>query len=163
MNAFIVLFIAVLVIVAVVAGKKSYDNGKRLAEEGKISARKGTFYEDKEIFTTTASYEEIRQKIKEADLADTKADIQFDFEGRKTIFFQSSDAWNAVLEQCEEKEGANLFQFYFPAWRTSRNGIVNTMSMNVLVTAIEKIILSLDPSATVESHKMQIKTKSKFF
>ena len=163
MSGLVVFIILAIVIIGVVVGKKSYDNTKRLAEEGKISPRKGAFYENKEIFETAASYEQIRQKVKETNLEDTKANVQYDFEGGNAIFFQFSDAWNAILEQCGERNGKNLFQFYFPAWKTSRNGIVNAMSMNVLITAIEKIILSIDSATTVENHKMQIKTKSKFF
>lgn len=115
-----IVIIAVIVVIAVIAGKKSYDTSKRLAGEGKISARRSAFFEDKEIFETSASYEAICQKIKETNLADTNATIQFDFEGGKTIFFQSAGMWNAVLEQCGQKDGKNLFQFYFPVWKTGR-------------------------------------------
>ena len=96
MSGLVVFIILAIVIIGVVVGKKSYDNTKRLAEEGKISPRKGAFYENKEIFETAASYEQIRQKVKETNLEDTKANVQYDFEGGNAIFFQFSDAWNAI-------------------------------------------------------------------
>ena len=157
MNTFSVVFILVFVIIMVVVGKKSYENGKRLAQEGKVSAKKGAFWKEKEVFTTSVSYEALCQKLKEADFSDTKASVQFDLNGEKMIFFQSSDAWNAVLEQCGARDGKNLFQFYFSAWRTGQSGTVKVLSMNVLVTMIEKTILSLDPTATVCTHKQQIR------
>lgn len=153
----LIIMIVVIVIAVVIAGTKSFNTSKRLAEDGKIAPRQGAFYEEAELFTTTATYEGICEKIKSVDLSDTKASIQYDFEGQKTIFFKSNDGWNAALDWIGEEDGKNRFRFYFPAWRVSRNGIVNTMSMNVALTAIEKAILALDPTATVESRKLQTK------
>ena len=154
-----VLIIAVIIIIGVMSGKKTFDDTKRLAEEGKTIAREAAFYENEEIFKTSASYEDVCQKLKETDLNDTKANIQNDFEGYRLVFFKSADEWNAVLEDHGKQDDKNILQFYFKAWRTGRYGTVKALSMNVLVTAVEKTILSLDPSATVETHKMQLTTK----
>ena len=161
--SFAVVLIVAIVIIGVIGGMVSYNKNKELAGDGKIIARQSRFFEEKEIFTTSATYQDLRQKITATDLSDAKVKVYVDVDGRRTILFKSTDAWNAVLEQIGEKDGKNVFQFYFPAWQTSRNGIVQTVTMNVMATAVEKLILSLDPSTTVETHKMQIKTKPKFF
>lgn len=158
-----VLIIAAVVILVIIVGMKQFGDTKKLAEDGKIIQRDGQFFQEKEIFKTDATYEEIRKTIAKIDFSDAKAAVTPDFEGARIITFQSADRWLAVLEARGEKEGKNIFEFYFHSWRTGRYGVVNTVSMNALVTAIERIMLSLDPAVTVESHKMQIKSKAKFF
>lgn len=157
---FYIVLIAVIVVIMVVAGKKNYETGKRLKEEGKVAQRQGAFWECAEVFTADTTYEAIREKVKALDLTDAKATAYCDYEGKKSILFKSNDGWNAALDT-GEKDGKRVFRFSFIAWQT-HNGIVNCiMTMNVMETAIEKTILSLDPAATVETHKMQLKTKSR--
>ena len=160
MVAFIII---VIVVIGIAVGVNAMQNTKSLAQEGKIIQREMNFHENKEVFETSASYKDICQKINETDLSGAKVSIYLDFEGGNNVFFKSADSWNAILEQCGEEEGKNKFQFFFTAWKTGRYGIVNTVSMNALITAVEKIILSIDQETTVETHKMQIKTKHKFF
>ena len=52
------------------------------------------------------------------------------------------------------------YRLSFTGWRTRRGMPYNLISMNVFLTQTEKMLLSLDPETTVETHKMEIKTKS---
>ena len=134
-----------------------------LMEEGKIIERQGGFYEQSELFTTISSYEAIRDELLKKDYSEIKVTVYPNQGGQRAILFKSGYAWNATLTyQGTTEDGRNKFRFAFSAWK-ERNGIpYNTFSMNIMTTTVEKVVLGLDPAATVENHKMQLNSKAKF-
>ena len=157
-----IIIIAVIAFIAIATYSKMQTN-KKLFEEGKIIKRRDSFWEDAEIFTTTASYEDVREAVSKTDFSDSGVSITPDLDGDKAILFQSGGAWNAVIDCLEENGGTYTHRFYFPAWQT-RNGVPNKLeTMNVIMTSVEKMFLSLDPTVTVETRRQQVKTKSKLF
>ena len=116
------------------------------------------------MFTTTATYEQLKSAVKDGDFSSSSVDIYYDADGQKAILFKSNHAWNAKIELFGEQGDKNVFRLYFPAWKTQKYGTpYNINSMNAMVTSIEKILLSIDPATTVETSKMEVKTKTKFF
>lgn len=152
----IVFLIGIAIIaIAVAIGQK---RGKKLLAEGKIVKRQSSFWERSELFTTTATLEDIVERVKTTDFSDCKASFEY-FENDKLILFKSSHAWNATVTYKGTESGKNLFDFRFNAFQT-RNGIPYRVdTMNMMETAIEKIILHLDPQTTVETHTMKLKTR----
>lgn len=136
---------------------------KRLVNEGKIIERPMSFWESAEFFTTTATYEQVKNIIKNNNFSDSSVKVYYDVEGKQAIVFKSSHAWNAELDGLETQSDKNKFKLYFPAWRTNKGIPYDMNSMNALVTTIEKIFLALDPATTVETRKMEVSTKTKFF
>ena len=158
------LIIAALIGIAIAVGVSQYNKTKQLASEGKIIQRQASFWENSELFTTIAAYEQVKEAVRNNSFSDSSVEIYYDFNGKQAILFKSSHAWNAELEYLGEQNDKKVFRLYFTAWKTQKYGTpYNVNSMNAMVTSIEKIFLSLDPSATVETHKMEVKTKTKFF
>ncbi len=158
-----VLIIVVIVVIGIVVALNSAKNVKGLVQEGKIIQRETNFFENEELFETTATYEQICKELRKIDFSDSKASAEYGIEGANAILFRSSDAWNAVLEEYGENGEKRVFRLYFPAWRVDRTGVINTISMNVLLTMVEKVFLSIDSSTTVKTNKLKVQTKTKFF
>lgn len=157
-----ILLVGVLVIIILIAAIAGAKKGKALADEGKITQRQQSFWEYAEFFTTTASYEDVREAVKNTSFEDCKADVYPDFEGNKFILFKSSHGWNAALKYTGEQDGKHTFTFYFPAWNTQRYGMpYGMMEMNVIETTIEKLFLALDAETTVTTKRLETKSKSK--
>lgn len=134
---------------------------KQLEGEGKIVARKGSFWEDESLFTTNVTYGTLVDAISKIDFSEIKADVYPNCDGEKCIVFKSSHSWNASLSYAGEKNGKELYEFSFIRWQ-ERNGVpYNPNSMNMLVTTIEKTFFSLDPTASVLTQRGRFKSKSR--
>ena len=152
--------IAIIVIAVIVNVNKT----KQLKNEGKIIQRQSAFWENAEIFTTCATYEQVKSAVKSSSYSESSVTIEYDLGGQNRILFKSKHSWNASLECLEQQNNKTVFKLYFPAWKTSKYGApYNVNSMNALLTSIEKIFLSIDPTTTVETRKLEIKTKTKIF
>lgn len=161
------MFIAWIIIIAAVAigliiGISNGMKTKKLAEEGKIIHRQSSFWESKEFFTTSATYKQIKEKIRDNSFDSCPVSIQFDNNGRQSVLFKSG-TWSASLDCLDTQGDKEVFRFNFLQWDTRRGIPYGLDSMNVLMTTIEKIFLSIDPATTVETRKMEVKSKTKFF
>ena len=88
-----IVFVGIAVIVGVVKFKET----KSMAADGKIINRKSMFWEDAELFTTTATYEQLKSAVKDGDFSSSSVDIYYDADGQKAILFKSNHAWNECL------------------------------------------------------------------
>ena len=155
--------ILITVVIIGVAAYFGYNKNKQLMGEGKIVARKGTYWEEEHLFTTGTTYDNLLDAIGKTDFSDCKAEVIPNANGQMSVLFKSSHAWNAEVDYLGEQDGKNQYKFYFVAWQT-RNGMpYNVTSMNMILTSIEKLFFSLDPTTTVRSQRAQIKSKTKFF
>lgn len=143
----------------------SYKAKKQLLSQGKMIEREGGFHKKIHQFTTTAEFDQICSRLKsiESNFASAKIGYSIHSE-RKSIFFKNSKfQWEAEFVFHERADDKNQYGFCFTQW-TNKNGIpVNIYSMNILLTAIEKAILSLDSNAKVVSLDRQLTSKFKFF
>ena len=155
------IIVGIIVIVFVIAGKR----GQKLREEGKMITRNAAFWESCEYLSTACDYQEIKDGIKRADLSGCDVSVQYDVNGSKLILFKSSHSWNAVLEwKGTANEGRQyVYELSFPAWKTMRYGTPYGLTqMNMLMTAVEKLFLSLDYDTTVQQRRKELKTRPDF-
>lgn len=137
----------------------------QLIEEGKMQKRSLMFWKKIEFFTTSADYESVKKAVHEMDLSGTNASIMEDQEldDKGVILFRSKSKWNAAVMYKGEKEEKYLYRFSFTTWE-SENGFPNDQnSMNIMMTDVEKMFVSLDPETTVETEEMKVKSKTKLF
>ena len=59
----------------------------------------------------------------------------------------------------DEPSGVAIYRFEFTAWKTNSATYVEAISMNRLMTAVEKAFLALDPNTAVTSYDIDFKTK----
>ncbi|MBE5997203.1 MAG: hypothetical protein E7240_07630 [Lachnospiraceae bacterium] len=135
---------------------------KELMEEGKIIQRNYAFWENMETFSTGIPYAAVLNAIRGTDYSDLKTDIYPNVNGQAAVLWKSSHAWNAKLTYLGENAGRQMYRFNFTEWRTRNGSPYRPDTMNMMMTRIEKMILSMDPTTTVETHKMQLKSKTRF-
>jgi hypothetical protein len=145
--------------IALFIGKQNTD---KLLQEGKIINRKSGFWEEKQFFELNAPYEAVLAAARNVDYTGTAADITYNFDGKKIIFFRSGKSWNAALQYLGMSEGKYLYSLSFTGWQTRRGVPYDVNSMNILLTQTEKMLLSLDPETMVEVHMMELNTKTRF-
>ena len=57
----------------------------------------------------------------------------------------------------------NVWYFHFTNWKTYRGMVQEHIPMNILITAIEKMFLSIDPGAQVQNIPIKVKTNPQLF
>ena len=132
---------------------------KEERENGNIVKRDTAIWKEEERFFTTASYEMIRDKIKEKDTTGMKISLIPDYEGEKLIVFKGK-GFIATLTYLGENNGKNEFVFCFPAYLNP----VGTYfpGMNYSLTVTERAFLESDSSTMTETHALQYKTERKW-
>jgi hypothetical protein len=153
----IIAAIGIMVLIAWISMKSK----KQLTEQGKIIERRSGFYEEKSIFRAAAPFDAFAELLLKKDYTEIAATPER--ESENSVLIRSAQGWNAVAESLGESDGKYIIEFYFTAWKTKNGGPLNSTSMNYILTDVEKTVLSLDPSATVERQKMQFKSKTDLF
>ncbi len=157
--AIIALSVGLIAIVTVICAKRN----KQLLDSGKIIQRQMNFWENAEYFLCSLSYEEVREAVLAADFSECGLSVTPDLEAQAAILFRCRHGWNALLRWKGSRDGANVFMFHFPAWRTGRYGSpYGVNQMNMTETLVERIFLSMDPDTAVECRRLQTKTKTRF-
>lgn len=157
-----ILIIAIAIGIGIVAGVSNAKKTNQMAREGIIIQRPASFWENKELFTTNATYNQVKAQIKSNSFEGCHVSISYNINGNQSISFHSG-TYNAMLDCLETNGEKNKFRFYFTTWDTRHNIPYGREQMNALMTTIEKIFLSLDPATTVENRRMEVSTKTKFF
>ena len=121
-----------------------------------------SFWEYKEYFTTDATYEQVKEAVRNNSFDGCSVTIQFSYNNMQSIYFQSS-SWTASFDCLESQSDKNYFRFHFINWEARRGVPYGVDAMNVLETTIEKILLAIDYDTLVENRRMEIHTKTKVF
>lgn len=139
-----------------------YQRNKTLKAEEKIIDRNIRFIEEGEEFTLLISDKNIvTQKIKNLPYNDIG--VSMNGNSDKQIFNFSSTYFTAQLSLKESSSDKSVYAFSFTGWR-ERNGVaVELLKMNMLLTAIEKAFLSIDPNTQVRTWKIDFNTKTSIF
>lgn len=160
--------VLVLIVCAVVIGAMFYYNAKQnsqLTADGKIIDRGRTFMEQAEVFTLNGNSSQIAEEVRKLSYAEMKVAMTAD--GEQNVFRFAYDsfagAWHAVLYQKEAPVGRLAYQFQFTDWRNRDGYAVGYREMNMLLTAVEKMFLSVDPGTQVQTQLLDTKTKHRFF
>ena len=156
---FLVMF-AVLYFIFAPIYKQAAEQGAALMNEGRIINRDQDFMKNAQIFTlSSVSMESIVATLKNEGLPFDGLEWRT---GADAMTFKGSD-WDAQMVKLESSEGRDKYQFSFLQWETMQyGGAVNFTAMNVLLTAIEKAFLKLDPNTKVQTERIKVNTNSKF-
>lgn len=158
MAAIIILLIIIIVPACVIANNKRNE----LLSDGKILDRRPDFVKKAEIFTINRmeNYSKIIDGVMAFDYSDIKCSLDGD-KAKQTYRFKGAD-WNAHLWLVKTTDSNFIYRFEFGEW-SERNGIpYSGIPMNKLLTAIEKMFVSIDPNTTVSSEIIEYKTKHSF-
>ena len=132
---------------------------KQLREEGKITVRSERFAEKGEEFTSkVGSYASLKEQLE-------KAVIPCAMEGNTStqVDFKSTDfAARLYKVDFDAPSGIGIFRFEFTRWKTANYGYADDTSMNMLMTSVEKVFLSLDPNTGVKYYDLDFKTHHSF-
>ena len=152
----------IIIVIAVIITVANINKKKQLQAEGKTIHRDVGFWSNKELFTTAATYDQVKTCVKNNSFDGCPVSMQYNVNGKQSIVFHSG-TWNAELDCLETQGDKNVFRFCFTTWDARHGYPYGENSMNILMTTIEKIFLALDPATTVETRRMEVSTKSKFF
>ena len=154
----VILICAVLFLLAVFIQAKSTS---KLVERGLIINREKDFMEKAEIFTLKpVSTDQVVAGLKDVN-AKTKVGINGTMERGYLFDGGSYSRWKASLRCMEKNESQSVFRFVFTEWETQNDRPKDDISMNILLTALEKMFLQLDPQTQVKSESVEIHTKRK--
>lgn len=140
--------VGIVLAIAIVAGCFYYNwqKSNRLTSEGKIIKRSSIFYEDAEEFTLTVQdTSEITRKVE----AFAYSEMHVSMKGNRDsqTFYFTGSSFEAQLWRKGEDAEKPVYCFQFNRWKTNHNGAVyGIYDMNMLLTAVEKMFLSIDPS-----------------
>ena len=111
-----------------------------------------------EIFTLkSVPFPEMAQIIKTANF---KQNAGADVSGTVgNMRLQAGSYYTATLTCTEHTEEKMTYRFEFVSWHSSHGMPKYADEMNVLMTAVEKIFLGIDPDTQVSQVKNDIKTK----
>ncbi len=160
-----IIVFAIAIGIGVMVGVKQGNITKQLIADGRMIPRDVHFVETAEIFTLqNADFSKVLDGVMQMrpDLDGTGAAVKYSEEA-KLVVFSSSHGWEAALS-AEANEGeAYTYRFNFTKWDT-RNGVAQNMtSMNVALTALEKMFIRLDPNTKVSAERIKTKSKSRLF
>ena len=136
------------------------EQGNALIEAGMIIHRDAEFMKNAYIFSLS--------KIDMDDLIAAMKDEGLPFAelewktGTDAMTFRGSH-WDAQMVKLESGEAGDQYQFKFLQWEIMPyGGATHFTQMNILLTAIEKAVLKLDPHTTVQTERIKIETNSRF-
>ena len=148
------------VLLVAVIGFSAWWKG-RLIGQGKIIQRAKDFVEYAEIFTTRPiANEEYVAALKSIGFKENRR-----FTGRvtqKAVKFTGA-YFSASIRCVEQTETNSVYRFEFDSWKTKYGRPSFENEMNMLLTAVEKMFVQLDPNAQVSTVKNEITTKRSIF
>lgn len=162
-----IMWLAILISVGAVAiglffGLRQGKVNRQLMDEGRIVQRKYVITEQAEEFTLRgADFARVLQGIQNADLRGSGVSVQKN-DANQVLFFNGSN-WKAEMYRKNDIGDQNVWYFHFTNWKTYRGMAQEHIPMNILITAIEKMFLSIDPAAQVKNVPIKVKTKPSFF
>ncbi len=152
--------IAVVIIFIVVVGISAWSKS-RLMSQGKIIKRANDFMEYAEIFTVRPiTNEEFATALRSLNLKE--AGVKFSGNTGNVEFVPANKLntfYVARLQCLEQNPERSVYRFEFLSWEVSHGSATYGDMMNILLTLVEKMFVSLDPQAQVSTVKIATKTK----
>ncbi len=154
------LLIAGAIIIGVAIGLKKGNEIKQLRSEGKIVVRNYRYAEKGEEFTSKiGNYVALKDQLEKLV---TFCGMEGNA-GSRVDFKSANFSARLYKVDFDEGSGIGIFNFEFTSWKTERYGNVDDIKMNMLMTAVEKAFLELDPNTGVTSYDLDFKTKRSIF
>lgn len=155
----------ILTILAVLIGGTllfyMYYRHRKLVLGGKVIERDHNFVEKAEDFIfTLENPNRVAELLQSLPYAEIKASMQVEDNGRSFLF--TSSTWSARLRRKNNDAGKVVYSFQYLQWKTYNGSIQYEDNMNMLLTAIEKMFLGIDPCTQVKTQLIETKTSHKF-
>ena len=139
-----------------------YQRHKKLVDSGKVINRERNFVEKAEDFVLTLDDPgEVARQLQELSYAEMKVSMRIGEGGHSFQF--TSVTWSARLYRKNDEDEKKVYSFQYLNWKTHDGGVMYEDHMNMLLTAIEKMFLSIDPHTQVRTRMLETKTSHKFF
>ncbi|MBQ9342688.1 MAG: hypothetical protein IJT99_00690 [Clostridia bacterium] len=130
----------------------------KLVAEGKIISRRTDFMENAEEFTLAAvDPSQVTDSVKAFDYNGMRVAMKGNSENQAFRF--TGNNWGARLFRVSADEAQCVYRFEFTNWKTNGSMAEGAMGMNMLLTAVEKMFLSLDHGTQVRTVPLELKTK----
>lgn len=137
----------------------------RLTAAGKIIDRPRNFIEQAENFTLTGDSGRVATEVDRITYSDMNITMSSNAQKDhfRFTFSNMAGSWQSVLYRTEAPADQLSYRFQFTNWKTRDGVVVGELQMNMLLTAIEKMLLSIDPNTQVQTSLLETKTKHKLF
>ena len=160
------LIIALLIGCAILAGAFAIGIhiNKKLIREGKIAKRDIDFADYASEFTSrVGSPEAVTDAVKALDYRMIGANMKGN--SVRQSFQFSGSGYSATLDRIDydEPSGIAVYKFRFTQFKMNGSVPQNSISMNKLLTQIEKMFLAFDPCTGVKNYKLDFHTKHSVF
>lgn len=155
--------ILLIIIVVAIIAKIYYEfkDKKEKEEQGKIIKREKNFFDEREIFSSkTLEWEEMKKSLDELDLSEIKRlkVTKYDNYYRYSQYI-GDYGWVAIFKHNGKTDNTSQYEFYVSSYRE----LYEPYMINMLFTAIEKMLIELDPDIEVRKEVIKRKTKRSFF
>lgn len=140
-----------------------FQRDKKLFNSEKIIYRKRRFAEEAEEFILTLTDASlVAKKLRELSYQEMKVDVNS--KGDQEFFFSCArGGWYARLFLKGSEGDKVIYCFEFLNWQVNNGAPVGDLYMNMLLTAVEKVFVSLDPHTEVRMRLMETTTKHNIF
>lgn len=136
----------------------------KLKDAGQIIDRKNDFTHKAEEFTLTVTDKnQITNGVKGLPYSDMNVSMKGDSE--KQAFYFNGGTFEAQLWLKSEENGKVVYEFNFTHWMepNSISTVDGFYNMNKLLTAVERMFLSVDVNTQVKSWYLKTHTKASLF
>lgn len=140
-----------------------FQRDKKLFNSEKIIYRKRKFAEEAEEFILTLTDSSlVSKKLRELSYQEMK--VAMNSKGEQEFLFSCSRCrWNARLFLKGSEGDKVIYCFEFLNWQVNNGAPVGDLYMNMLLTAVEKVFISLDPHTEVKMRLLETTTKHNIF
>ena len=145
--------IAICVAIGVAIGKAKQN---KYLNAGKIIKRKTEFWDEEETFVCAVSYDAIVNAVRATNYAEDGITVNF-FNNRITF---EAYGWDSSLDVAGNAGDKYVYKYSVHSYRTRKGMIRDPLRMNIVLTSVEKMFLSLDPTTTLETHKIKRTTRT---
>lgn len=160
MDSFSAIAIVVIIVIVAAVAYFAHKNGQKMIKSGKVIKRDGDFLREEHTFTTAATYSEFVNEFKMHNVSSDG--ITYNTE-RGITTFKGNTSWEAEFYKIKTApDELNKYVFNITKWRSHKGMPYGLQEMNILLTAIEKTFLAIDPSTKVTRVKQETQSKSKF-
>lgn len=134
----------------------------KLESQGKIIRREKGFNENAEIFTMgPIDKNQVTEGLK-AIGSTQKVSINGNTQSQSfSITGGSWSQWSARLKMMEANEEKTVYRFHFNQWKNNSHSTTpeDPTSMNMLLTAVEKMFVQIDPNTKVHTEPVSYHTE----
>lgn len=133
----------------------------RLLDEGKILDRPRDFVRQAQEFTLTLPDEaRVTEGVQGFDYK--RLGVSMKGSDQQQSFRFAGPDWSASLRRLSREGQTSVYRFEFTGWRSSGGVPTRALQMNMLLTAVETLLLSIDPHTRVRGCPVELHTKHSF-